>query len=97
MSTLNITKEIEAVINQLIDEGKEPTTALIKARLATPVPIPAIIAALKSWKSTKRVPKVEIAQQPSASAEQRIEALEKQVSELLSRVTHLESLIEKQN
>lgn len=95
MSTVDITKDIETIINHLLEEGKEPTTALIKARLSKSVPIPAIIAALRSWKSSKRVPKVEVAEQTSPTAEQRIASLENQISKLLARVANLEALIEK--
>ncbi|MDC0610442.1 hypothetical protein OAP63_06880 [Vibrio sp.] len=96
MSALDITKDLESIINQLVSEGKEPTTALIKARLATPAPIPAIISALKIWKSSNRVPKVEVNRSSGPSTEQRIAGLESQVSELLARVNQLEKLIEKQ-
>ncbi|MCE0493065.1 hypothetical protein [Vibrio salinus] len=97
MSASEISKEIETILNQLDGEGKEPTTALIKARLAMPVPIPAIIAALKSWKSSKRVAKVEIQQKPIQTPEARIEVLEDQISDLLTRVAHLEAQIEKRS
>ena len=63
MLTQDVTKELEAVMEQLQQQGKEPTVALVKARLKTPVPMPALITAIKSWKSAQRVPKIEIAAQ----------------------------------
>lgn len=63
MLTQDVTKELEAAMEQLQQQGKEPTVALVKARLKTPVPMPALITAIKSWKSAQRVPKVEIAAQ----------------------------------
>ena len=53
--------------------------------------MPAIIATLKSWKSSSKVPKVEIASEKTAlSTEERIAQLEKQVQELTQRLTALE-------
>lgn len=40
MLTQDVTKELEAVMEQLQREGKEPTVALVKARMKTPVPMP---------------------------------------------------------
>ncbi|EIV1707617.1 hypothetical protein [Vibrio parahaemolyticus] len=37
MLTQDVTKELEAVMEQLQREGKEPTVALVKARMKTPV------------------------------------------------------------
>ena len=48
MSTQDATKEPEAVIEQLQQQGKEPTVALVKARMKTPVPMPGLITAIKS-------------------------------------------------
>ena len=58
MLTQDVTKELEAVMEQLQQQGKEPTVALVKARMKTPVPMPALIATIKSWKSANRIPKV---------------------------------------
>ena len=41
MLTQDVTKELEAVMEQLQQQGKEPTVALVKARMKTPVPMPA--------------------------------------------------------
>jgi len=38
-------------IKVLLDEGKTPTVALTKSRLAQPVPIPVIIAAVSQYKN----------------------------------------------
>lgn len=91
MLTKDISQELESVILQLVDEGKEPTVALIKARLHSKIPIPAIVTTIKRWKSSQQIPKVEVAVQPSASTtEQRIARLEQQVADLVSRVAQLE-------
>ncbi len=90
MLTQDVSQELKDVLEQLHQEGKEPTVALVKARLSTPIPIPALITALKSWKSANRVPKVEIAAK-QLSEQDRISELEKQVAELQQRLTALES------
>ena len=42
-------EKITILANQLANEGKKPSVALIKAKLKSPVPLPQIISALKSW------------------------------------------------
>jgi len=41
--------EILIIANQLANQGKRPTVALIKSRLTTSFPLPTIIKVLKSW------------------------------------------------
>ncbi|HGY9593582.1 TPA: hypothetical protein ACOJPH_001230 [Vibrio campbellii] len=90
MLTQDVTKELEAVMEQLQQQGKEPTVALVKARMKTPVPMPALIATIKSWKSANRIPKVEVAVQ-TPKEEDRIFALENTVAKLVARVEELEA------
>ncbi|MBV1843085.1 hypothetical protein [Photobacterium ganghwense] len=85
----NITQTLTNVIDSLIQEGKEPSVALIKARLADPLPMPLIIKALQSWKTSARVPKIEKLAAPQ-SADARISQLEQQVAELTARLEELE-------
>ncbi len=89
MLTKNVTNELEAVLQALHDEGKTPSIALVKARLSTPVPMPALISTIKSWKSVKRVPKIEIA--AAAPDQDRIATLEQQLLALTERVAQLEA------
>jgi hypothetical protein len=42
-------EQIMILANQLANDGKKPSVALIKAKLSSPVPLPQIIASLKSW------------------------------------------------
>ncbi|AVF75190.1 hypothetical protein R5M54_002320 [Vibrio alginolyticus] len=90
MLTQDVTKELEAVMEQLQQQGKEPTVALVKARLKTPVPMPALITAIKSWKSAQRVPKVEVAAQAHTDND-RLAALESTVKKLVARIEELEA------
>jgi len=41
--------EILIIANQLANQGKKPTVALVKSRLTNPFPLPTIIKVLKSW------------------------------------------------
>ena len=90
MLTQDVTKELEAVMEQLQQQGKEPTVALVKARLKTPVPMPALITAIKSWKSAQRVPKVEVAAHAHTDND-RLAALESTVKKLVARIEELEA------
>lgn len=90
MLTQDVSQELKSVLEQLHAEGKEPTVALVKARLSTSVPMPALITTIKSWKSSNRVPKVEVAVKKEVSDADRIEQLEKQVTALTMRLAALE-------
>jgi hypothetical protein len=91
MLTKDVSAEIEAALNSLHAEGKEPTVALVKARLKTKVPMPALITVIKSWKSSQHVPKVEVAAEPEIQPlELRVKELERQVALLMERLTKLE-------
>ncbi|GAD88988.1 MULTISPECIES: hypothetical protein [Vibrio] len=89
MPTKEVTDELNQVFLSLEAEGKEPTLALVKARLASKIPMPALISAIKNWKSSKRVPKIEVADD-SRSADCKIEALEQQIVALTRRIEALE-------
>ncbi|MCL9773145.1 hypothetical protein [Vibrio methylphosphonaticus] len=92
MLTKDVSAEIHAVLTSLNEEGKEPTVALVKGRLSTKVPMPALITVIKSWKATQHIPKVEVAaDNRSLSQEARIAALEAQVEQLITRLEKLEN------
>ena len=93
MLTKDVSDELKAIFASLDAQGKEPSVALVKHRLSTSVPMPALINAIRSWKSQAKVPKVEVAQpEPEIqSSEQRIAALETQVAELITRLEALET------
>ncbi len=46
---MTISNEILVCANQLANQGKKPSVALVKAKLTKKVPLPAIISALKNW------------------------------------------------
>ncbi len=91
MLTQDVTKELESVLSALQQQGKEPTVALVKSRLSTNVPMPALITAIKSWKNANRVPKIEVAANKVTSETDRVEQLEQTVAQLLKRVEDLEA------
>lgn len=66
---MQIANQVRIIANKLKAEGKEPTTALIKARLAQPAALPAIISALQAWKAAPDLP-VEQEQEPVTQANQ---------------------------
>jgi uncharacterized protein YceH (UPF0502 family) len=91
MLTQDVTDELNRVFESLAQQGKEPTMALVKARMSTSVPMPALITAIKSWKASQKVPKIEVAVAAQSSDAQRIEALEQQVKLLQQRLSALEA------
>ena len=46
---MTISEEIITIANTLANDGKQPTVALIKAKLTSRVPLPEIIRLLKTW------------------------------------------------
>ncbi|MGO1296823.1 MAG: hypothetical protein ACTMIA_05875 [Vibrio sp.] len=93
MLTKDVSDELQQVFTQLEQEGKTPSVALLKARLTTSVPMPALISAVRRWKSSARLPKVEVSTQPITDAA-RITQLEQQVAELTQRLIQLEQQME---
>lgn len=95
MLTKDVSEELKSVLEGLQAQGKEPTVALVKARMSTSVPMPALITTIKSWKSANRVPKVEVATQEEPALD-RVSRLEKQILELTARITTLEAKLAEQ-
>jgi len=46
---MNNIDEINAIANEIANNKQKPTVALVKAKLSSNVPLPNIIATLKSW------------------------------------------------
>jgi uncharacterized protein YlxW (UPF0749 family) len=90
MQTKDVSAELEQAMKKIQAQGKQPTVALVKAQLTVSVPMPAIIAAIKSWKGDRSVPKIEIADAEKKQLEKRVEELEKQVTELAEKLSKLE-------
>ena len=90
MLTKDVSEELESVMKSLQSQGKEPTVALVKSRMGTPVPMPALIAAIRSWKNANKVPKIEVADNIQDSPD-KITQLEQQIEALTARVSALEA------
>lgn len=90
MLTKDVSEELESVMKSLQSQGKEPTVALVKSRMGTPVPMPALIAAIRSWKNANKVPKIEVADNTQDSPD-KITQLEQQIEALTARVSALEA------
>ncbi len=82
MLTKDVTDQLNTIFNLLQQQGKEPTLALVKARLSTSVPIPALITALKHWKSKQSLPKIEVMDDTPQTQDERLTHLEQEVAEL---------------
>lgn len=93
MLSKDLSHELQAIFTHLQQQGKEPTVALVKSRLSTSLPMPAIIAAIKSWKQTQRAPKVETNKTPPLTDQQRITQLEQQLARLITKVDQLEAAL----
>ncbi len=46
---MTIYDEISIIANNLANQGKKPTVALVKTKLSQPAPLPIIISTLKGW------------------------------------------------
>ena len=46
---MTINDEILIIANQLANQGKKPSVALIKTKMSQPVTLPQLISVLKSW------------------------------------------------
>ena len=84
--------EINQICHQLAEEGKEPSVALIKARLSQKAPLPTIISGLQQWKNNpnhvvKETPTQQVSREKGL--EQRVADLEKTVETLKAQIQHL--------
>jgi hypothetical protein len=55
---MTITDEITIIANQLANQGKKPTVALLKTRLKKPVPLPILISVLRNWTHDPKLSKL---------------------------------------
>lgn len=90
-------QEIITICQQLKQEGKEPTVAMIKARLGKPLAMPSVIAGLKEWRANPNI-KFEPSSKeqapesaPTISLEQRVNALEQEVLTLKAIIMKLQA------
>lgn len=90
-------QEIISICQQLSEEGKEPSVALIKARLSKPAPMPLVIGGLKQWRANPNVKlenkseEQDSSNTPTQTLEQRVGALEEEVKELKIIIAKLQA------
>ena len=89
MITQTLTQELENVLTQLQQQGQVPTVATVKAKMSTPIPMPALISAIKQWKQTQSIPALKTPSKVITDQE-RILALEHAVASLTERIEQLE-------
>ena len=99
---MTISDEIAIIANKLANEGKTPSVALIKSQLNRTIPLPSIIAVLKTWQHDPKFIQAEPKNvtsdttkqvQPSSELNlmiaQAIAPLQKEISELKAQVKQL--------
>ncbi len=98
---MTINDEIFAIANQLANQDKKPSVALIKTKLTEKVPLPQIISALKVWqydpsfteiaKKEKRKEKetTEKERDISIQIKEAVEPLKQEIKELKAMVQQL--------
>ncbi len=98
--------EIDQIIKAAIElqqQGKTPSTALLKVRTQNQFPLPALISGLKTFKSlspeqyakwfTAGEPATRTKETSVITPEQKVEQLEKQIADLIKRQRLLERRI----
>lgn len=81
-------EQVLIVARALEEKGLEPSTALIKANLPRPLPLPAIVKGLQQFKNLSIEEKAKLKSEPAAqqastaTEENELAALHKRVSEL---------------
>ena len=94
--------QIIAICQQLSQEGKTPSVALIKTRLSAPLPMPLLIAGLKQWRSNPDVilePQIHSESQednPQSDADLvvQVASLQGEVRALKDEILQLKSLVQ---
>ncbi len=80
-------------IQALLAEGKTPTVALTKARLASPVPMPVLIAAVSQYKNNPEAFSL-LARHTVAAPDQPEEAQQTQLDRIEQKLDRLLTLLE---
>ena len=96
-------QQIVAAMQQLVAEGKAITTAAVRARLTSPVPLSELLALVSRYKQAPdslppaapatKAPNMTNQTEPQAELNTRLQALEQLIAEQARRLTHLENLL----
>jgi Ni,Fe-hydrogenase maturation factor len=63
---MTTTDEIILIANQLANQGKKPTVALVKTKLKKTIPLPTIITILRNWTHDPQLVELEIVSKEAA-------------------------------
>ncbi|MEW6992447.1 hypothetical protein AADZ91_17410 [Colwelliaceae bacterium 6441] len=97
---MTINDEILAIANQLANQGKKPTVALVKTKLAQPAPLPQIISTLKTWQHDPDFTQIKQAEMSNNQVEEHPEnvdisaLVDQAISPLREEIRELKVLIE---
>ena len=95
-------EQIISIANQLANQGKKPTIALIKTQLTSPAPLPVIIATLKNWRHepNNTPPLQPTADQQSSNENQHItlmieQAVKQAITPLQQEIDDIKAILKK--
>ena len=93
-------QQIIDIANQLAAEGKQPSVALIKARLGTPVAMPVLLGVLGRWKAApEQFPSSDASntapQSPApAPSETSLADVQQQLQQMQNQLDQMQQLLE---
>ena len=94
---MTIRDEIIAIANQLANQGKKPTVALIKNKVSQAAPLPIIISTLRTWqhdpKNTELPTSSITEEQASASPNISLDHLEQHLAPLKAEIKEIRQLL----
>ncbi|NQY62651.1 MAG: hypothetical protein HRT38_02820 [Alteromonadaceae bacterium] len=99
---MSISDEIFIIANQLANQGKQPSVALVKAKLSHSVPLPKIVGVLKSWQHDpsyisldKKLEKEKPVEKSSANYPELEQMIEKALIPVHQELSEIKSLLNK--
>ncbi|XQW86162.1 hypothetical protein ACOYR1_05380 [Thalassotalea piscium] len=81
---MTISEEILIVANQLANEGKKPTVALVKTRLSKPIPLAVLINTLKNWQHQPDNSELSVSQEEPKEIRPKKENIAMQIEEAIA-------------
>jgi len=98
---MTISDEITIIANQIANQGKKPTVALVKTKLRNPAPLPTIISILKNWThdpkhinlTTESEDKAQMRQGSTAISPEIKKAIELALQPMENEIAELKALI----
>jgi hypothetical protein len=88
--------ELQQVVNTCIalsEAGKKPSVGMLRAKLLSPLPIPAIIKGLSYWKENKATLKIQTVAEPTIPLNNVSDSLVVRVTQLENEVVALRTAL----